>query len=116
MAQVLVQPAGLTLEVEPGETLAESAWRQGYRWPTICWGNAECMVCAVLVTGGEAATVPADAEEEEAMRLRLPRRLRRPEYRLACRLRFTGDGAVVEKKGVHPPPDTQTDPQGEEKT
>ncbi|PAK28049.1 hypothetical protein CJD44_00995 [Streptomyces sp. alain-838] len=122
MAEVHVRPAGLTIEVAPGETLAESAWRQGYRWPTTCWGKAECMVCTVLVTSGESATVPADAAEEDAIRLRLPRHLRRPESRLACRLRFTGDGAVVEKKGVRPPPDTPldartdptTDPQGEQ--
>jgi 2Fe-2S ferredoxin len=103
MAEVFVEPAGLTIAVEPDETLAESAWRQGYSWPTICWGNAECTACAVLVKSGDEVTVPADAEEEDALRLRLPRHLRRPETRLACRLKFTGDGAVVEKKGVRPP-------------
>ncbi|MFE6820919.1 2Fe-2S iron-sulfur cluster-binding protein [Streptomyces sp. NPDC057690] len=112
MTEVVIQPAGLTIDVGPGETLAESAWRQGYRWPTTCWGQAECMVCAALVTDGEIATVPADADEEEAMRLRMPRHLRKPQSRLACRLKFTGDGAVVEKKGVRPPPDPQTDPEG----
>jgi ferredoxin len=62
------------------------------------------MVCAVVVVGGEATTVPADDDEEDAMRERLSPLLRQPASRLACRLRFTGDGAVVEKKGVRPPP------------
>ena len=104
MARVWIEPAGVGIEVDPGETLAESAWRQGFGWPTTCWGQAECMVCAVVVDDGESATVPPDAEEEAAMALRLPPQLRRPESRLACRLRFTRDGAVVRKKGVRPPP------------
>lgn len=103
MTNVVVQPAGVTIAVQPGETLAESAWRQGYRWPTTCWGQAECMVCAVRVISGEESTVPPDAEEEDAMRLRFPRHLRRPDSRLACRLRVSGEGVVVEKKGVRPP-------------
>jgi ferredoxin, 2Fe-2S len=103
VARVRVEPAGLTIDVDPGETLAESAWRQGYRWPTTCWGKAECVVCVALVVEGEQAVVPADAEEEDALDLRLSPYLRRPSSRLACRLRFTGDGAVVEKKGVRPP-------------
>jgi ferredoxin, 2Fe-2S len=104
MAKVSIEPGGLSIEVDPGETLAESAWRQGYRWPTTCWGKAECMVCALVVVDGEQATVPADDAELDAMRLRLSRHLRKPTSRLACQLRFTGDGAVVEKKGVRPPP------------
>ena len=103
MARVSIVPAGLTIEVDPGETLAESAWRQGFAWPTTCWGQAECMVCAAVVEDGELAVVPPDEEEEDALRLRLPPQLLRPESRLACRLRFTGDGAVIRKKGVRPP-------------
>jgi len=109
MARVTIEPSGLTIDVDPGETLAESAWRQGYRWPTTCWGKAECMVCAVVVVSGEEATVPADDDEEDALRLRLSPHLRQPTSRLACRLRFTRDGAAIEKKGVHPPEDTSHD-------
>lgn len=107
MARVSIEPGGLTIDVEPGETLAESAWRQGYGWPTTCWGRAECMVCAVVVVAGEQFTVPADDDEEDAIQERLSTYLRRPTSRLACRLRFSGDGAVVEKKGVRPPPDSR---------
>ena len=104
MALVSIEPGGLTIDVEPGETLAESAWRQGYRWPTTCWGKAECMVCVVVVVAGEDATVPADDEEEDALRQHLPPHQRQPTSRLACRLRVSRTGAAVEKKGVRPPP------------
>lgn len=104
-AEVVVRPSGITVRVRPGETLAEAAWRQGYRWPTVCWGQAECMACAARLISGEAATLPADAQEEAAMRARMSPSQRGPEVRLACRLRITADGVVVEKKGVLPPPD-----------
>jgi ferredoxin len=65
------------------------------------------MVCAVAVVDGVESTVPADDDEQDAIRLRLSPYLRRPNSRLACRLEFTGDGAVIEKKGVRPPPDAQ---------
>jgi 2Fe-2S ferredoxin len=105
MTLVSVEPSGLTIEVDPGETLAAAAWRQGYRWPTTCWGKAECMVCATVVVEGAQSTVPPDPVETHALRRVLPRQLRRPGSRLACRLRFTGDGVVVRKNGVQPPPE-----------
>ena len=101
--EVTVQPGDLVIRVRRGESLAESAWRQGYRWPTTCWGQAECMVCAVRVVGGEAAAVPADEAELEAIRYRMSRSLQHPQTRLACRLEVRGTGVVVEKKGVRAP-------------
>jgi 2Fe-2S ferredoxin len=109
VSTVTVEPGGYVIDVAPGESLAEAAWRQGYRWPTTCWGRAECMVCAVVVTAGERALVAADPEEDDAVALRMPPQLRRPASRLACRLRVRADGAVVEKKGVRPPPDADDD-------
>ena len=103
MPLVTVEPAGLTIEVAPGESLAQAAWRQGYQWPTTCWGEAQCMVCAVRVTTGEGAAEPATGEEEEAIAARMPHFRRQPGTRLACRLVVTGDGLVVEKAGVQPP-------------
>jgi 2Fe-2S ferredoxin len=103
MAQVRVEPAGVEFDVKPGESVAEAAWRLGYTWPTKCWGQAECMVCFVRVTGGEVHAEPPGDAELLAMRTLLPRRLRGPLTRLACRLQVKGDGLVVEKKGVLPP-------------
>lgn len=103
MPIVRVEPAGLEFEVEPGEGVAEAAWRQGYTWPTKCWGQAECMVCWVRILDGELAAEPPSEDELFAMRSRLPVKLRSPLTRLACQLRVKGDGLVLEKKGVKPP-------------
>lgn len=98
-----MQPAGFEIGVEAGETLAEAAWRLGYWWPTSCWGQADCMLCFVRVLSGEPGVVPPAEEELSQMADRLPASARGDTTRLACRLRVTGPGVVVEKKGVRPP-------------
>lgn len=103
MTIVRVEPLGVDLDLEPGESVIEGAWRLGYRWPTTCWGQAECMLCRVDVVSGEEQTEPPGAEEELALRTRLPASARRPGLRLACRLRIHGDGVVVRKAGVVAP-------------
>lgn len=85
------------------ESVAEAAWRLGYYWPTSCWGQAECMLCRVQVIAGEMQVAPPEDEELLQMDARLPSRWRTPVTRLACRLRITGAGVVVEKKGVRAP-------------
>lgn len=103
MPVVTILPENLAIAVEPDESLAQAAWRQGYHWPTTCWGEMECTVCAATVVAGEHAAAPATAEEEAAIAERMPHFLRRPGTRLACRLRVQGDGLVVEKPGVRAP-------------
>lgn len=107
MALVRVEPCGAEIDVGASESVAEAAWRAGYTWPTKCWGQAECMVCFVRVLDGELHVVPPAESETAAMQTLLPRRLLGPLTRLACQLRVTGDGVVLEKKGVrHPPADS----------
>jgi 2Fe-2S ferredoxin len=101
MVRVRVEPGGFDLDVREGEPLAEAAWRLGYRWPTVCWGQAECMVCVVEVVEGEENVLPARDEELEAMAQRLVQR--RARSRLGCRLIVRGEGVVVRKAGVLPP-------------
>ena len=103
MPIVRVDPLGAELELLRGEAVAVGAWRLGYWWPTSCWGQADCMLCRTSVVEGEDRVVPADDEELEAVRLKLPRSAQRPGTRLACRLIVTGDGVVVRKEGVRPP-------------
>jgi ferredoxin, 2Fe-2S len=100
---VRVEPAGLEFEVEAGESVAEAAWRLGYAWPTVCWGQAECMMCFANVIDGEDQTEPAGDEELNQMQMLLPARSWTPHTRLACRLKLTGSGVVLEKRGVRPP-------------
>jgi 2Fe-2S ferredoxin len=103
VAIVRVEPAGIEIDVGPNESVAECAWRLGFTWPTRCWGQAECMVCATRLIDGESQVEPPGQEELEQMADRLPRRLRSPSTRLACRLHVRGDGVVLEKAGVRPP-------------
>lgn len=100
MAWVTVQPAGVELEVSDGESVAEAAWRQGYVWPTRCWGQVDCMSCFTRILDGELKAIPAEQDELDGIRLKLAGRLRTdPAVRLGCQLRCTGDGLVVEKRG-----------------
>jgi ferredoxin, 2Fe-2S len=103
MPIVRVEPLGAEIDVLAGEALAEAAWRLGYRWPTSCWGQAQCMLCRVTLLAGEEQAEEPDGAELEAMRLRLPSAARRPGVRLACRLLVSGPGLTVSKPGVRPP-------------
>ncbi len=98
--RVRIEPGGLELDVEAGETVLEAAWRRGYTWPTKCFGQAECMACRVTVVDGELQTEPPGSHEAFQMRTRLPPRARGPLVRLACQLKVTGPGVVLAKKGV----------------
>ena len=102
---VHVEPIGIDLELQPGETIIEAAWRHGYRWPTACYGQAECTLCHVEVLSGEEHLTPVDDEERDALEQRLPGAGRRDltRIRLACRAQATGD-VTVHKRGVRPPP------------
>jgi 2Fe-2S ferredoxin len=73
MPVVTIVPGDIRIEVATGETLAQAAWRQGYHWPTTCWGEMQCMVCAAVVVGGEHAAEPASSEEVAAISERMPR-------------------------------------------
>jgi 2Fe-2S ferredoxin len=100
MTTVRVEPDGITLTLNGGETLIEAAWRLGYEWPTTCYGRAECTACHVEIVAG-SANASAIGEDEAAALAILPARGRR--LRLACRVRFEGD-AVVHKRGVRAMP------------
>ena len=103
MSRVRVEPLGADIELEPGEALADAAWRLGYDWPTTCWGQIDCMLCRGEVIAGAEQVEPADDEERRAIAHNLPRAERRRAVRLACQLLVTGDGVVVRKEGVRPP-------------
>lgn len=98
--RVRVEPSGIELEAEPGETVMAAALRAGYRWPTVCGGQAECGVCALDVLAAPVP-VPVPVSEEAERIAQLPELRLYPDraYRLACRL-VVVDGLVVRKRGV----------------
>ena len=112
--RVLVQPLGVVFELAAGETLMSAAMRDGYYWPTICKGNAQCNRCAVRVVDG-AGLEPYSAVELAGLRsVKWRNGVEDHDDRLACQLRAFGD-AVVEKRGVKQivdvaPPGPSSDP------
>lgn len=116
MARVRVEPAGVEFEVDDAESVAEAAWRQGFVWPTRCWGQIDCMSCFTKIVDGELAAIPAEDAELDAIRLKLAGRLKTdPTVRLGCQLRCRGDGLVVEKRGFRvslPEDNNMIDPAG----
>jgi 2Fe-2S ferredoxin len=96
---VHVDPNGAKFDVRPGESVIQAAWRAGYQWPTTCWGQAECGVCAMEILEGQEFLVPAEKVEESRLRS-LPRR-DGGHRRLACQTRVIKKGIVtVRKPGV----------------
>lgn len=97
---VRIEPLGVEIAVEPGETVMAAATRQGLRWPTSCHGKAQCSLCFVKVLDGlDALTEPADRERDALKQYRGVDVDQRPEIRLACQARVTGP-AVLRKPGV----------------
>ncbi|HVV08107.1 2Fe-2S iron-sulfur cluster binding domain-containing protein [Amycolatopsis sp.] len=103
MAEVRVEPAGFELTVLPGETVLSAAFRAGVSWPTICYGQARCTACALLVREGHQHAGPIGETERGVLRQITGRRRQwsSRDTRLACRLTVTG-AMTIEKKGAKP--------------
>jgi ferredoxin len=96
---VLVRPAQVRLDPQPGETVFAAARRLGYRWPTVCGGNGTCRTCVMVVEAGRENCSPI--EQWEAEGLDALKEAHDGVHRLACQTRVTGD-VVVTKRGVKP--------------
>ena len=100
--KVRIIPNGPDLTLEAGEALMAGAQRLGYRWPTVCGGIGDCMVCKVRVVSGHDVVSPESAAETARLRgLRLGGLQHAEPWRLACQMRVNGD-VVIEKRGVKP--------------
>jgi 2Fe-2S ferredoxin len=95
---VQVMPSNVTIEVLPGESVLAAAARCGFRWPSICGGQASCTVCFMEIqTGIEDAGIERPGERE---RLDFAGR-KGSQFRLACQSYPTGPMMVI-KRGVKP--------------
>lgn len=95
---VTVKPSGIQFSAAPGQTIMAAGQAAGYRWPTICGGNAECLVCHVEVLEHPEHLAPPTAEEAA----KVAGLGRGPNLRLACQAAVSGD-VVVLKRGVRKP-------------
>jgi ferredoxin len=97
---VRVEPSDVAVEVQRGETLMAAAERQGYRWPTICHGQALCTACFIIVDDDPAAFEPPGPLELNGLSLFEGRSFYEGKtIRLACQARPVKD-TVVTKRGV----------------
>ena len=96
-----VQPGGFVLSVCDGETVMAAAERLGYRWPTLCHGEATCSVCWAQVLSGEQNLDAPGEAEQATLELLSPQLRAGRQVRLACQARVRGD-LTVRKPGVRP--------------
>lgn len=99
---VRVEPSGASIGVRQGETLMAAAERQGYRWPTICHGQALCTACCIVLDNNLEAFEPAGPAELQGLELLHGRSYYEGKVvRLACQARVLS-ATVVTKRGVRP--------------
>ena len=80
----------VTVEAEPGDNLLELARRAGAPAGSHCGGVCACSKCHVYVTAtGDAVTT---MEDDERDMIDLAVQEPRPQSRLACQTRVTGEG------------------------
>lgn len=100
MPTVTVKPSGITFDAEDGQTVMAAAVAAGLRWPTVCGGQGDCLVCHIEVLDGpDRLAAPSDAEDHAVRDLKGDRGGRGEHVRLACQAGVHGD-VVVLKRGV----------------
>jgi 2Fe-2S ferredoxin len=98
---VTVEPRGVVVDLEDGETILAAARRQGINWPSLCGGEADCTTCSVkIVEGLDRLPAPESMEIEALME---KQRVEAGEIRLACQLVPAGDITVHKRAIKHPP-------------
>lgn len=101
MPKITIQPLGITIEAERGQTIMEAARAAGYYWPTSCGGKGECTTCAgVIECGMQNLSSMGRYESFNLVRQRGRHSLKAP-IRLCCQARVYGD-VEVRKPGVKP--------------
>ncbi len=79
-----------------------AAERLGYRWPTMCHGQASCTLCVIVVDEDPDAFEPPGRLEREGLKLFAGRTFYEGRHvRLACQARPVAD-TVVTERGVRP--------------
>jgi ferredoxin, 2Fe-2S len=101
---ITVLPRNYTFEGSPEKSIMSAAREAGFRWPTICGGNADCGVCFIRVADEDVGALsPITALEKAGLEMVLPRfpQLGPGVLRLACQARPCRP-VRVHKLGVKP--------------
>lgn len=99
---VTVKPSGIRFTAACDQTIMAAGEGAGYRWPTVCGGSGECLVCHVeVLEHPEHLSRPDDAERQAIQGISGDLGGRGQHVRLACQAAVEGD-VVVLKRGVRP--------------
>jgi 2Fe-2S ferredoxin len=102
MPKVVVQPLGIELDANDGETIMAAAQRAGFYWPTTCGGEGRCTTCACVVLQGMDRLAPRGRSETRVLVDERGMSVLEKPVRLACQAQVYGD-VTVEKTGVRRP-------------
>jgi ferredoxin, 2Fe-2S len=70
---ITVLPRNYTFEGSPEKSIMSAAREAGFRWPTICGGNADCGVCFIRVADEDVGALsPITALEKAGLEMVLP--------------------------------------------
>lgn len=98
--RITVLGSNVAFAVRRGETVFEAAARNGFIWPTVCGGRADCTRCSMVVLEGAENLSPMTELEREALdRARWAEGEANPDERLACCTELTGS-VVVHRRSV----------------
>jgi ferredoxin, 2Fe-2S len=101
MPKITIQPLGVTIEAERGQTIMDAARAAGYYWPTSCDGRGECTTCAGAIEKGAQNLSPMGRYENLNIVRQRGRMALKSTIRLCCQARVEGD-VEVRKPGVKP--------------
>lgn len=102
MPRIRVEPLGIDVDAEIGDTVMDAVCARGFFWPVGCAKNGECTNCAMeVVSGVGRLSRMGRYERKNLLRQRGARSVEDPRLRLACQARVEGD-VVVYKRGVAP--------------
>lgn len=91
MPSITFHPLGVTVQVNPGETILEAANRHDIFLRSVCGGNAMCTTCRCRVTAGADNLSPMARGEKK----RLAEMMAAREVRLSCQAQILGDVEVT---------------------
>ena len=91
MPLIVIEPLGVRIRCEEGETVFAAARRANVPIPTACVGRANCGLCRVKVLAGEESLSPINSDEKR----HLGNTYFLTKLRLSCQAEVRGDVTLL---------------------